>query len=297
MQSSPFFIRNYQREDFSALKSLLEFARTEFPLELQLSRPGFLPEKDLFLALDQQGIISGYACVTWEANIKRTILEIFVTPEKRGRGIGSILLSQVVERSREQRAFSAHIVVQEEFKSIGSFLQKRGFKKVRTYLDLVKNLTDFKPVSSLDNEFSFSYLQPGDEAELADLQNSIFASSWGYCPNSPEEIAFYLKATGCRLQDVLVLEQQGDPAGYLWPQYSTEQSRIHMCGILPAFRGKGWGSALLLKGLENFCRLGTRKVALTVDDKNYAAVKLYTGLGFMLSGRQFWWEQILDPGG
>lgn len=297
MQTSSFCIRNYRPEDFTYLDNILKYARTEFPLELQLARPGFSPEKDLFLVLNQRESICGYANITWEENIRRTISEIFVLPAKRCQGIGSELLSRAVARSRELGAVSAHAVVQAEHIAAGEFLCKRGFRKVRSYLDLEKNLTNYEPETAIRADYSFSAFKPGEEDKLAELQNTIFATSWGYCPNSAEEIAFYLRATDCRLEDIQLLIYLGKAAGYLWPQVKPDQGRIHMCGVLAEFRGKGIGRLLLLNALGNFSKADLQNVSLTVDEQNTAAVKLYTELGFVLRGCQFWWEKVLDAQG
>jgi len=55
---------------------------------------------------------------------------------------------------------------------------------------------------------------------------------------------------------------------------------IQNLGIIPTFRGRGVGSALLWQSLSGFAQLGCRQVSLEVTDQNSAAIRLYERLGF-----------------
>lgn len=55
---------------------------------------------------------------------------------------------------------------------------------------------------------------------------------------------------------------------------------IQNLGVIPDVRGKGLGTALLLKALEGFREVGLRVGMLEVTAQNTAAVRLYRRLGF-----------------
>lgn len=55
---------------------------------------------------------------------------------------------------------------------------------------------------------------------------------------------------------------------------------IQNLGILPYWRGRGLGAALLLQALHGFCRAGLGRAQLEVTAQNDAAVRLYRRLGF-----------------
>lgn len=55
---------------------------------------------------------------------------------------------------------------------------------------------------------------------------------------------------------------------------------IQNLGVLPGHRGRGLGSALLLKALEGFRRSGLALAFLEVTAQNDAAVRMYRRLGF-----------------
>lgn len=55
---------------------------------------------------------------------------------------------------------------------------------------------------------------------------------------------------------------------------------IQNLGVLPGHRGRGLGSALLLKALEGFRRVGLSCAFLEATARNESAVRLYRRLGF-----------------
>jgi ribosomal protein S18 acetylase RimI-like enzyme len=60
----------------------------------------------------------------------------------------------------------------------------------------------------------------------------------------------------------------------------TGWGAIQNLGVAPLYRGRGLGSALLLKALQGFRRAGLGRAFLEVTARNDAAVRLYRRLGF-----------------
>lgn len=56
---------------------------------------------------------------------------------------------------------------------------------------------------------------------------------------------------------------------------------IQNLGVLPAYRGRGLGTCLLLKALEGFRQAGLTRVHLEVTAENEGAIRLYRRLGFV----------------
>jgi [ribosomal protein S18]-alanine N-acetyltransferase len=61
---------------------------------------------------------------------------------------------------------------------------------------------------------------------------------------------------------------------------SKELGSIQNVGIVPAFRGIGLGSVLLLEALRGFAAVGCQQATLEVTVQNTAAIRLYERLGF-----------------
>ena len=59
-----------------------------------------------------------------------------------------------------------------------------------------------------------------------------------------------------------------------------EKGSVQNFGVVPEFRGRGLGTALLLKSLAGFRAAGVLRVTLEVTAKNQDAQRLYERLGF-----------------
>src|SRR5207249_2150897 len=55
---------------------------------------------------------------------------------------------------------------------------------------------------------------------------------------------------------------------------------IQNLGIVPEHRGRGLGTALLLRALHGFAEVGLKRAYLEVTASNQGAIRLYRWLGF-----------------
>jgi ribosomal protein S18 acetylase RimI-like enzyme len=76
----------------------------------------------------------------------------------------------------------------------------------------------------------------------------------------------------------------GCPSGYCGTVQGVRErtgvGAIQNLGVVPAIRGRGLGTALLLQALVGFYRTGLGLAILEVTAQNDAAVRLYRRLGF-----------------
>ncbi len=299
-----FDIRNYSSSDFDRMADFYGRAADSFPLSgnnysevliKKFSRPGYDPTTNFFIA-EQKNKLIGCADLVYEEQIKRAVANIFVLPSYRRKGLGRDLLGNLFRRCQKLGALTLLANVAEFDFEASSFLLKQKFSLIRYFhilqIDISKNLF-------LDRElkdFVPQYFRSGEEEELVALQNKIFSGSWGFCPNTVEEIKYYLKMTGCRIDDVICLEDRGRKIGYVWPDIlpkdnENKHMRIHMLGVDPEFRGKGLGKNLLQTALFQLNKQDIITVELTVDSENIPAVSLYESLGFKLKSRSVWYER------
>ncbi len=263
-----------------------------------LSRPRYSLEKDLFVAESNRRMV-GIADVTFELRLSRAIIDWFVHPAFHRKRVGRELVRYAIERGRQLGAKVAHMCVQEEDEFSRNFFLGLGFSQVRCFLEMEIDLR--QPLKNTCDRINVDHFRAGDVALLTTTQNRIFTGSWGFSPNSPEEIRYFLRVTGSRWQDILFIQDEAKIVGYLWPYALFEEERIgmkakwriHMYGIDPEFQGKDWGKKLLWAGLENLRRKGAKGVELTVDQENVPAVGLYKSFGFKTKRRDFWYEKSL----
>ena len=64
-------------------------------------------------------------------------------------------------------------------------------------------------------------------------------------------------------------------------QTGVREGWIEAIGVIPEWRGRGLGSALMVQSLNDFAALGFMRAALDVDTENpTGALQLYEKLGF-----------------
>lgn len=78
----------------------------------------------------------------------------------------------------------------------------------------------------------------------------------------------------------LILESGSEWIGYLAATVLFEDGEIPKIAVLPAFRGKGYGKALMEAAFVELKNRGAERVFLEVREENIPAVRLYTGCGF-----------------
>jgi mycothiol synthase len=308
ISNSPYNIRTYQPSDFDKYVVLITEAERLNPtgrcvspqfVAEQLRRPNYRPEQDLFIAETDQDIV-GSINIEPELVIGRVILDCIVRLEKHNeRGLTTELYYSAMRRAKKMGAKIAHVHIKEDNMAAREMLSERGFSFVRRFLELK---TDIGHVDELGihSTREFHRLRPGQEDTLAQLQNCAFAGSWGYNPNTVEEIIFRINIGSFSRQDI-VLTYDGDKAiGCCWTGIiceegipSVRKGRIHMIGVDPAYRGKGIGRELMMAGLARLKNRGLKVAELTVDSENKTARALYESLGFKLQSSTLWYEKAV----
>jgi len=298
-------VRSYRQSDFAALLRLRNAAAAlaadgqylaAGTLRDSLERPGYRPEEDLFVAGLAGGVI-GYADVNVEMSLGRAVVAVYVDPGHRRRGLGGALFRRAVERARQAGVGLVHVNVNEKNAMAREVLAGHGFVLVRRLVEMAVD------VSSLPGEVAPRYpirsLHDGEAARLADIQNRSFLGSWGFNPNTVEEIA-YSTGGGHEARDGVRLAAHGERIiGYCW--MLTERSeeddqprgRVSMIGVDPDYRGQGVGRDLLRAGLAHARDRGLTTVRLTVDAENRTAHNLYVSMGFVDAGFGLWYEKSL----
>jgi len=308
MTNSLYTVRNYSPSDFEDYVKLNIEAEKLGPsgrysspqvISENLGRPNYSPEQDLFV-VEKDGKIVGFMDTTPELNIKRVILDCLVHPEHRKKGLAKKLLSYALRHAKELQAKVAHVNIRQDNIVGKKVLSRLGFRTVRQYLEFRLPLSDL--LDTAYNNYLCRHLQPGEEDKLTQIQNRCFAGTWGYNPNTIEEIAYSANLSNCSPEDVFLTCEGDKPIGYCWTRIDCEaeaangerKGRIHMIGVDPDYRGRGIGKIALLAGLSYLKNKEVRVVELTVDSKNEAACALYHSTGFKSWSSSLWYEKAID---
>jgi len=312
MSNSPHAVRNYCPADFNNYVLLnIEAERLEPAgrrvspqvIAEQLGRPGYSPQRDLFL-VETAGRIVGYMDVVPELAIGRVILDCWVHPEHRRAGLARRLLGCAIRRANETPAEVAQVSILEDNVVGKTVLSRLGFGCVRRFLELRLDMGEV-PRQDIDRAaLECCHLRYGEEDKLTAIQNRCFAGTWGYNPNTVETIAYRLSSGSCSPEDVLLCCHRDKVIGYCWTEIAYEgeagigarKGRVFMLGVEPDYRDKGVGKRVLLAGLAHLKGKGLGVAELTVDGENEAACALYRSVGFKVRTSSLWYERAIGQG-
>lgn len=302
-------IRNYRPDDFEKyLRLHVEYEQLDpagrfistQSLSDHLGRPNFAPQKDLFVA-EFNGEVVGDLSITLEPGIQRALLDGGVHPRHRRKGIATELTSRGLKHVRESGIKSAQVSVLEANVSARDFLNQIAFKLIRYFFEIRMDIGSAQLPAVRQDPTISRKLKPGEEELLTQIQNRCFADTWGFNPNTIEEIAYRLSMHGRSPEDVTLTYVEDKPVGYCWiiinPEENAKREKskglIHMLGVDPDYRRQEIGKAVLLGGLEDLKAKGVDIVELTVDSQNPAACSLYESVGFEVYAKTEWYEKTV----
>jgi len=306
MSDFPYVIRNYHPDDFDNYVRLkVEAEKLDARgcctslkvLSERLSRPNYHPEQDLFIA-EAAGKVIGYIDITPELSIGRVLLDCLVHPQHRRKGLAKELSYYGIRRAKELGARVVHVNITQDNVAAKNLLSELGFEPVRRFFELRLQLSKARLPDVERTALLYHHLQCGEEDELAQIQNCSFADTWGYNPNTTEEIVYRVNLSNCSPRDVILASEEDKPIGYCWTRIKMEKGaskgQIYMLGVDPNHRGRGIGRLLLLAGLSYLTSRGVAVAELTVDSQNRVASALYKSVGFKISSTTLWYEKVLD---
>ena len=265
-----------------------------------LGYPGFQPENDLFLVQGATHVI-GYIRVFLEAGIGRALVNGLVHPRHRRKGIATALFDRAVRHAQAAGLGRVQISFAENNSAARQLCARLGLDFVRYFYGYRLNLSAARLPGIRTKGCIFRSLQPGEEDQLTAIQNRAFSGTWGFNPNTREEISYRVHSSTCSPQDVIMVYRQDRPIAYCWTRIfhdgSTDRKEsrgeIHMLGVDPVYRQQEIGRAILLNGLHDLKARGVDIVELTVDSENAAACSLYESAGFEVYARMEWYERMV----
>ena len=302
-----YIIRNYSSNDFDKYVQLYVESEQLEPsgrfisaqgLSDNIGRPNFAPETDLYVA-ELGGNLVGCLSVTLEPGIQRALLDGLVHPHHRHKGIATELFSSSLQCVRKSSIPSVQTSVLETNASAKGLLNHLTFTFIRYFLEMRLDINSIRLPTAGQGAGNSRRLKQGEENLLTEIQNRCFTDTWGFNPNTEEEIAYRLNMHGRSPDDVILTYLDDLPVGYCWTIINSEENEkkekskglIHMLGVDPYYRQQEIGKAILLNGLEDLKAKGVDIAELTVDSHNLAACSLYASVGFEVYAKTEWFEK------
>ncbi|MFC1986979.1 GNAT family N-acetyltransferase [Chloroflexota bacterium] len=309
MSNLTYTIRNYQPKDFDKYVLLCGEAAELEPtgcdtspqaITEYLGQPNYSPEQDLFI-VEIDGDIAGYMDIKPELAIGRVILGCWIRPGHLRKGLATRLLSYSMRRAKKLGATVAHVNIAEDNVVAGRVLSGMGFSPVRRFLRLRLDITDARRSNIDQAALGCCYLQRGEEDKLTQIQNRAFTGTWGYNPNTVEEIIYRTNLSTYSPEDIVLTCEGNKVIGYCWTGTACgggaagkKGGQILMLGVDPDYRGKGVGKKILLAGLAHLRSRNFQVAELTVDSDNKAAWALYKSVGFKVRTGSLWYEKVIN---
>jgi len=309
MNDGVWTIRNFHPNDFeNYLRLQLESEKLDQAgrrvsrslLADAIGHPRYHPENDLFLAQKDENII-GSLGVFLEPAIGRALLNGLVHPRHRRQGIATALLGCAGRHAKAAGCSRVQFCIAENNLAARQFFIRLGLEFVRHFVGFRLDLAAVQlPAIETDN-YIFRSLRPGEEDKLTAIQNRAFTGTWGFNPNTREEIAYRIHSSTCSPEYVTMVYQEKTPIAYCWTRIFNDGSldrqesrgEIHMLGVDPDYRNRSIGKNVLLAGLSFLKQKGVNRVELTADSQEPAALALYESAGFERYMRIEWYEKKL----
>lgn len=261
--------------------------------------------------------VAGYVAADTAGDPDDDAAEVFIDgrvhPSWTGRGIASFLLdwaedrAVAVARDRGLRALLLRTAVVDGDDRARAFFTRRGFEPIRHLLRLRLDLHADPPAPVWPPGVTARALVPGRDEEAAwRTHQAAFADVPTHLPLDLDTwVEDRLRREPVDADLVLLAEHEGEPVGLAVcaarAPAGPSDGWVRDLGVVPAWRRRGIGMALLRTAFAAFRRRGLTGVALEVDDVTLdGAVALYRRAGMRVVHRTDVVERVVrlddEPG-
>ncbi|MET7877910.1 GNAT family N-acetyltransferase [Micromonospora profundi] len=270
-------------------------------VEASLTAPYVDPARDSWLAVDPDGTVVGWATVDNPTGVGREFVEVYVDPAQAGIVRAPLLarqLDRVAERAAERGlpALTVRCAVFAPERDWERILRESGFTLAKRYVRMNRPLADLPAEPPPPAGVTVRPVRPDDEAELREFHR-VHDTSFG---DTPDHESLSYERWRARIGDVtawdewFVAEVDGVLAGALQSSdqgLEQQEGFVKTLSVLPAYRRRGVGAALLRRAFARYAEKGRVSAGLGVDLTNPTApVSLYRSVGL----RETWWSDMYE---
>jgi [ribosomal protein S18]-alanine N-acetyltransferase len=127
------------------------------------------------------------------------------------------------------------------------------------------------------DSFVFRYMKDEDIDQILEVEHASFTTPWS-------REAFYNEIHNNKFAVYIVLEEDKKIIGYCGAWVVIDETHVTNLAILPEYRGRKLGEALLKKMMSVAKEMGAKSMTLEVRVTNDVAQSLYRKLGFQNGG-------------
>jgi mycothiol synthase len=214
-----------------------------------------------------------------------------VRPSARGRGLGARLADLVETRLTEEGARRMHTWTVAGDSAADDLFGARGFTEARRFWDMAIELDaeppePAVPVEAFGEEDALAFHETLDEA---------FSEHWEHDSEPFEEWWVRQRRRENFDPSLWFVIRDGDElAGVARNEARALSGYVGALGVRRAWRGRGYGRALLLHTFREFRRRGLTRATLGVDASNATgATRLYESVGMYVEQENVVWQKVL----
>lgn len=213
---------------------------------------------------------------------------LHVHPDYRNNGVGTALYAEYIRQGDEAGALERLVTPSRQAILLIAFLEKRGHVVERWFWDMQLPAEQAVGTASWPEGFHVrTFVHNQDEALLTHVRNVTFAQHYGSVPRTVEEMTYRTTQQGFYADGLFFAFNGDEVAGFCytsrdpreWERRDEKVGHIQLLGVMPDYRGRSLGRALLLTGV-NYLREYVDLVELGVEGKNSKALALYESAGF-----------------
>ena len=267
-----------------------------------LTAPFFDPSRDSWVVTDPDGVVVAWAILSNPTGKGREFVEVYVEPE-RGEALRAPLLARQLDRIAERAAerglpaLTVRTAIFAPETRWAAELVEAGFTRLKRYVRMTRSLADLPAEPPLPPGASVRPLRPDDEADLRGFHrifDTAFRDTPDYEPVGFDRWREALPSSGKVWDEWFVAEVDGEPAGALQSSnQALEQDMgwVKTLSVLPAYRRRGVGAALLRRAFAVYAAKGRASAGLGVDLANPTTpVTLYRSVGL----REVRWTDMYE---
>jgi ribosomal-protein-alanine N-acetyltransferase len=127
------------------------------------------------------------------------------------------------------------------------------------------------------DSFVFRYMKEEDIDQILEVEHASFTTPWS-------RESFLNELYNNKFAVYIVLEENKKVIGYCGAWVVIDETHVTNVAILPEYRGRKLGEALLKKMMTVAADMGARTMTLEVRVTNHVAQSLYRKLGFQNGG-------------
>ena len=239
--------------------------------------------------VDESGSLIGAG--TLRSRGQNLIADLFVHPDRQGRGAGSLLLDWAERTTAEQGLDAVRAGTAAGDDRGKELLERRGYSYIRSFYRMTIDLDDLPPEPQWPARFTVA-LEQGQERLVYEALEEAFDDHWGHEPRTFEE---WTTSNGPFDDRLCYLVR--DEAGTVVAAQVCDEDRwsvawVSILGVRRDWRRHGLGEALLRQAFHDLASRGRRRIALGVDAENTTgATRLYTRVGMTVASQDDVYER------